>query len=73
VPRGKLMLIIGPFELSELCRPVLQRSLVRGIVKKRALNQKKNTKILLIEMLEVILTKIVSPPDIGILGLSLLA
>jgi len=39
VARGKFMLIIWPFQLSELCRPVLWRSFASGIAKERALNQ----------------------------------
>jgi len=39
---------------------------VRGIGKKRALNQNKNTNIMLAEMLEIVLTpKILRPPKIG--------
>jgi len=65
VARGKFVLIIGPFEISELCRPVLQRSLVRGVVKNVRWTKRKIQILLLIEMLEVILTKIVGPPTSG--------
>jgi len=33
------MLVILPFQLSELCRPVLLRSFASGIAKERALNK----------------------------------
>ena len=49
-----------------------QRSFVSGIVKKCALNENKNTNVMLIEMLEIVLTpKILGLPEIGGLGLSL--
>jgi len=39
---------------------------VSGIVKKRALNQNKNTNIMLTELLEIVFTsKILGPPEIG--------
>jgi len=45
---------------------LLQRSFVCGIVKKRALNQNKNTNTMLTEMLEIVLTpKSLGPPKIG--------
>jgi len=45
-----------------------------GIVKKRGLNQNKNTNIMLTEMLEIVLTpESLGPPKSGALGLSLLA
>jgi len=46
--------------------PSIEIYFVSGIVKKRALNQNKNTNIMLTEMLEIDLTpKILGPPEIG--------
>ena len=45
---------------------LLLSSFVSGIVKKRALNQNKNTKIMLTELLEIVFTpKILGPSEIG--------
>jgi len=45
---------------------LLLNSFVSGIVKKRALNQNKNTKIMLTELLEIVFTpKILGPSEIG--------
>ena len=51
---------------------LLLRSFVSGIVKKRALNQNKNTNIMLTEFLKIVFTpKNLGPPKSGALGLSL--